>query len=293
MSRNFIKGGYVVMQKTDAVSIDNNEAFQKRIEELMVAQETTFTEEDTEGFSEGLDALQVAELVSDEDGGGLSIAEAAAAKERAETLEKEAKENSSQMIDDARQQAQRILNEANAEADQMRQDAFHKGHEEGSQKGYEDGLQRAKEAFAEKERALEEERNALHAEYEAKCQNIEMTLVDTLTDIYSHVLSVTLSDEKDLVVKLLHKTMQTLDTGKHYLIHVPKASVASVREKKSELSKQSGIPEESIEIIEDNTLPENGCLIESDSGIYDCSLGTQLELLGKQLKLISFEKEGN
>ncbi len=294
MSRNFIKGGYVVMQKTETVPIDTNEAFQRRIEELQILQERSFgSEEETDGFSEGLDALQVAELVGDDDGTGLSLAEAEAAKAQAENLRKEAEMNSTQVIAEANAEADRIRREATEEANLMRQDAYNKGHEEGVSAGHAEGLKQAQEQYEAKFAALEQEQKRLQEEYERKCSSIEMSLVDTLTDIYSHVLGVALEDQKELVVNLLHKTLTPLDTSKNYIIHVTKEDIASVREKKSYLSKQTGIPEGNMEVIEDNTLPANGCLIESDSGIYDCGLGTQLELLSKQLKLISYEKEGN
>lgn len=46
-----------------------------------------------------------------------------------------------------------------------------------------------------------------------------------------------------------------------------------------------------VEIIEDMTLAKNECMIETDSGIYDCGLGTQLEELRKKLMLLAWKKE--
>ena len=45
-----------------------------------------------------------------------------------------------------------------------------------------------------------------------------------------------------------------------------------------------------LEVVEDITLSKNQALIETDGGIYDCSLGTQLDELGKKLRLLSYEK---
>ena len=46
-----------------------------------------------------------------------------------------------------------------------------------------------------------------------------------------------------------------------------------------------------VEIIEDMTLSEGECLIETGGGIFDCGLGTQLAGLKKELKLLSYTKE--
>jgi flagellar assembly protein FliH len=43
-----------------------------------------------------------------------------------------------------------------------------------------------------------------------------------------------------------------------------------------------------IEIIEDVTLSKNQCLIETDGGVFDCSLDVQLDNLTKTLKILSY-----
>ena len=49
-------------------------------------------------------------------------------------------------------------------------------------------------------------------------------------------------------------------------------------------------PSSSIEIVEDNTLSKNECLIETENGVFDCGLGTQLAELKQKLMLLSYEK---
>ena len=44
-----------------------------------------------------------------------------------------------------------------------------------------------------------------------------------------------------------------------------------------------------MEIIEDMTLKKNECMVETDGGIYDCSLDGQLEALRKELLLLSYD----
>ena len=49
-------------------------------------------------------------------------------------------------------------------------------------------------------------------------------------------------------------------------------------------------PNSTLEIIEDPTLRENECIIESEGGLFDCSLGIELEELTRTLKLLSFDR---
>jgi len=45
-------------------------------------------------------------------------------------------------------------------------------------------------------------------------------------------------------------------------------------------------PDANLEIVEDPTLNENECIIETDGGIFDCSVGVELEELSRKLKTL-------
>ena len=45
-----------------------------------------------------------------------------------------------------------------------------------------------------------------------------------------------------------------------------------------------------MELVEDMTLSRSQCFIETENGIYDCSLDTQLSELKRKLKLLSYER---
>ena len=46
-----------------------------------------------------------------------------------------------------------------------------------------------------------------------------------------------------------------------------------------------------IEIMEDISLPPDSCMIETDGGIFDCSLGTELSELSTKLRMLSYSKD--
>ena len=62
-----------------------------------------------------------------------------------------------------------------------------------------------------------------------------------------------------------------------------------ISERKDQLSDGLGSTD-TIEVIEDLTLRQSECFIESEGGIYDCGIGTELELLKKELMLLSYQK---
>ena len=57
---------------------------------------------------------------------------------------------------------------------------------------------------------------------------------------------------------------------------------------KDELQEQVG-QYVTIEIISDNELTDNMCVIHTDSGVFDCSLDIQLDNLTRDLKSLSLD----
>ena len=128
---------------------------------------------------------------------------------------------------------------------------------------------------------------ALDAEYEAKMSELEPKMVEALTDIYSHVFGIDLSGRNDVVLHLLKDTIRNIESSKNFLVHVSKEDREYVSENRDVLTEGLG-GSATVEVIEDITLSAGNCFIETDGGIFDCSLGTELELLRKELRILSY-----
>lgn len=268
-------------EKKNKRIIDSNQAVSERIKKLSELLETPPDEDFAEGFSEGLDAEQVDALLADQD-------EIAAEKERNEAAQKlidEASEQAQQIIEDANAEAARIIDEANANAAQIMEDARAKGEAEGNEKGYAEGLERA----AEIERQAEEKSAEFDRQYEEKISELEPKFVDTLTSIYSHVFGIDLSDRNDVVLYLLKDAIRNIEGARNFLVHVSKDDHEYVNANKEELTAGIG-SSATVELIEDVTLTKGNCFIETDGGIFDCSIGTELELLKKELRTLSYSE---
>lgn len=72
-------------------------------------------------------------------------------------------------------------------------------------------------------------------------------------------------------------------------MHVSKDDYPYVSMQKNHLTETAIGGQGVLDIIEDITLRKNECMIETDGGIFDCGVGTQLEELTKRLKLLSFD----
>lgn len=284
---NLLKSGNVV-KHDEARVIDSNAKVAERLQYLSeILSEVPAEDDFVEGFTAGLDAIQVEQLLGDPE--AEMPAEAPTFDTQAfEQMKADAQAEVDDMLNAAREEAEGIIASANAEANQIRERAKADGHDEGYQIGYDEGVSIAREAEAKCEQRTAE----LEAYYARKIDELEPEFVDKITEIYEHVFKISLSDKKELVHYLLTDAMRNIEGSKTFLIHVSRDDFEYVSERKDELSQ--GLPGTSVvEVIEDMTLSESQCFIEADSGIFDCGLGTELMLLRKELTLLSFRADSS
>ena len=120
-------------------------------------------------------------------------------------------------------------------------------------------------------------------------RELEPRFIEALTGIYEHIFKVDLSDYHELVTTLLCNTMQKIEGCRNLLIHVSGNDYENVKENKERLQKEAGGSTVSVEIAEDKTLSAGQAMIETENGVYDCSLDTELSELTRKLKLLSYE----
>lgn len=179
-----------------------------------------------------------------------------------------------------------IIEEAKSEGYQQ---GFEQGQNDGFAQGHQDGLDSVTQEREQLHAEAEQVRASLEEEYARKIKELEPIFIDTLTGIYEHIFHVSLKNSRELIVYLIQNTMRNIETGGTYLIHVSKEDYPFASMQKRELIKGTNIAIENVELLEDVTLGKNECMIETGNGVFDCSLGTQLEALNEELRLLSYE----
>ncbi len=289
--RNLYKAGWVRVTDEDKCVIDSNNLVAERIEEwenirrANAAALPSFDEEETEGeaseFVSGLAGEELDALFADGEGSGnvIKAAEAEAGREAAEA-------EAERIVAEARAQALEIEAQARRDADIQRANAV----EEGSRQGYDEGYAKGMAEVDGLKRELAERRRQLEAEFDELLEDLEPRFVDTITDIYSHIFGVELSDNRDILIHLIDSTLRKVESSKTFIVHVSAEDYPYVNMQKQTLMEGAVAGRGLIEIIEDIALGKGDCLIETDGGIFDCGLGTQLEGLTKKLQVLSYEK---
>lgn len=279
-SHNIYKFNQIVLQDSETRVIDSNERMAEKIAELSKNLQETMEENDgeffTEEFTDGIEAVRVSQLLDDE--GSNVIKEPVYDGPSPQEL-----------LDEAREQADAMLEQAKEEAEALKNHAYEEALAKGREKGYADGLQEAEALKEELRREYQEKEEQLTRYYQNKLEELEPSLVDALTDVYEHIFHVNFSDNRDVIIHLLKNTLQKMEGSGEYLIHVSKDDMAFVSMQKNDLLEAGGVVSANFDIIEDVTLKKNQCLIETENGIFDCSLGVELKELKKQLLLLSYE----
>lgn len=267
-----------VINKDERV-IDYNDLIKKKIQTIM---ESKHNEMDADGFINGLHADVVEELISDDGTADALTDDAAMGEQQAAASLENTNAEAERIIEEARLQAEQIIADANKNADA----AF----EEAKQNGYYEGNEKAQEEMNIKQAQLEVEfdnkRKELEQEYNNLKESIEPELVEVITDVFRKVTGVVAEDNQEIILHLINDVMHNADGSRDYVIKV------SPDDYKFLVNNQGKIycamsREVNIDIVEDATLERNQCMIETNTGIFNCSLDIELNNLIKNIKLLS------
>ena len=284
LSSNLYKAGFIHLGESARV-IDMNEILEQRLKEeaerrsrqpereLVAAQD---------GFTEGLDAEKV-DVLLEPDAEAASTQNASIQEQEQLNREIEAARNE---LAGLQAQIEQEKEQAQLEIEQMKAKTFEEANEQGYQEGYRKGM----DSVQELQKQYEAERLQQEQEYQKKLEEMEPMMVDTLCDVYSHIFKVEAKEHKELVLKLLQDTLLKVDSTGSIMIHVAKEDYAYVQEQKAALLEEAGMQSGSVEIVSDATLARAQCMIETEGGVYDCSLDTELAELKRRLMLLAYQK---
>ena len=283
MSNPIIYSALVREDVENPREINSNNLLEKKLSSLKMRQESELREKlqlDGEAGEEQFDpdGNPIFEEVSL---GGDAPADFVS-KEELERLEAEAQERADEIIAHANEEAERIIANANSEAEATKSNAFQHGKEEGYQAGLfqtQEELQRAKDDF-------EAQVNALREEINAERLNLEKEVVDVVLEVIDKVFHCQLDGKKDIIFSLCNDALLHVDDTKEILVRVAKESLSEFQTRLPELQERvrEGV---SISVTEDPMLSGDQCMIETESGIIDCSLGVEFDSLIRDIKSLS------
>ena len=279
MSSNLVKQKIMIVPKSvEKRVIDSNGQIERRLGDVLKI-----------NHPEGDFVAGIAAEVLDVDGEGAAgnIIKAKEDEDPRTVLER-AKSEAQDILERAEAEAEEIRNEARAQAEaekgQVLQQARNQGYQEGQAKAQAEG-EALKQELRAREKALEEE-------FQRNIDVLEPQFVDTITDIYEHIFGVELGSYKEVLSYLVASTLRGQEGGHEFIIHVSRDDYPYVSVQKRQILAGAVSSNSNVDVVEDLTLGKNECMIETESGIFDCGLGTQLAELKNKLMLLAWSKEG-
>lgn len=286
---NFYRGNYVVAGEQVKRVINSNDQIAQKLRLIMEEQERMRREELLRQRREALEARREAgEEVPEEDDS--EFTEGLFAQEL--ILESEP-EPETDYVAQAQAEAEQILIDAEAKATMMHDEAFKNAeilkqmaHDEGYEQGYQEGKARLEEEIAAERAQIAQLEQQLRTEHEKRLQEMEPQLLDTILTVFDEVFRMQFEGRRELLLHLVMNAMRGIRETRQYKIHVCEEEVAYLREQKAVLQEKVG-EDVQIEIVMDPGLHESQCIIDADSGVYDCSLDVEMDNLIRTLRSLS------
>ena len=170
--------------------------------------------------------------------------------------------------------AEDIIADAEAEAARIREEAK-AAFEAEKKRGYDEGIQNGKMEIAMQKLDLVDESVAFMESVEGKMADVVMKALK------SCVVEI---GDKDMVVNIVRKTMNAvIRTQRHVTLKVAPEMVETVKGRLQEI--MTPYPTvETFDVVEDARIKGPACVLETEAGVADASVDTQLAAIERSLK---------
>lgn len=207
-------------------------------------------------------------------------------KESPEELLAKAKEEAEQILNRAKEEAEKLIDSAQIKSEEILEEAKEDGHREGYAEGEKQARAELEAEYDHRKEELEEFKLKLQEDYNREMHELEPKLLDVILTVVEKVFHIQFDDKKEILLHLVENTIANIEGCKNFRIRVGEEQKNFLEYHKEEVLDRIG-HDMSLEILGDTSLVGNQCVIETDTGVFDCSLGVQLENLIKDLRTLS------
>ncbi len=213
------------------------------------------------------------------------VVEEVAPEDPAEILQK-AKDEAEMLLRKAREESESALTKAKEQAQQIMSQAKKDGHQEGYEQGFAQMKGELEEEYEKRREELEQFKLKLQEDYNREMHDLEPKLLDVIVSVVEKVFHIQFGDKKEILLYLIGNTIANIEGCKAFRIRIAEEQKVFLDTHKEEILDRIG-HDMSIELVPDVSLDGTQCVIETDTGVFDCSLGVQLENLIKDLRALS------
>ena len=195
-----------------------------------------------------------------------------------------------ELLEQARIEAESVVASAKAEAIKLVDDAKREAElicEQRKIEGYNEGVSKMNaELESEKTRIqkeLIEMKQRLQMEHDEKLKTMESDIVDAVITVFNRVFDIQFEDKKQILLHLINNTLMSVEVGKEFHIRVSTTNYKFIESRIGDIKEKIG-NDVNIEIVNDMSLGPDDCIIETDSGIFNCGIDMELANLEKDIR---------
>jgi len=200
-------------------------------------------------------------------------------------MEKELRTQADVILEQARAQGEQLKVKSKLAAEAEKLELF----ESAKREGYEQGRLMLQKELEQLEAQYAEREQQLVAEYERKLSELEPKATEVIIELLKSITGVCLENKKGIVSHLISGALSDADRSAAFLIKVSKEDYEEVKAS-ADTFRNMFDREVTLEIVQDSLFRKGECMIETDTNIIDCSLGTQLEGLIEDIRLLSVQE---
>ncbi|MGB9779295.1 FliH/SctL family protein [Caldanaerobacter sp.] len=191
--------------------------------------------------------------------------------ERAKQVQKE-------VLSKTREDIEKMLRAAEKRAKELEEEYRIKGYEDGYRAGYEEGYKKGEE----KAKVLIEEAKALKDEILEEKKRLykaaESEMVNVILEAVEKIVGRHVEEDKDLILTLIKKGMENYNAFDKVTVRVSEDDYEYCLKNKDKILKDVELLDE-INIVKDLSLRKGDCIIETNSGVVNSGVTTQLKTL--------------
>lgn len=278
---NLIKSVYFNVDPSEVRVIDSDEKVEEFIPDIFekpqTAQEYSFQD---------LEAAQIddadAELTPFEDGISVIHMDDVVSQER-EKLEQQLREDQEKILEEAQKTVDEMIADAQSQVDSIKESAY----SEGIAQGLEEGRIQASQELETMKLELQKEYDQRFHELDEQEKGLEPAFAELVVSLVRKLTGVVCEDKKNVILYLIGNSMKNLERTNKLVLRISKTDISRVAAKKDTFKAIArGVSE--FEIVEDDSLSQNQCIIETDNKVIDCSLDAQLQNLEEHVKMLVY-----
>ena len=202
--------------------------------------------------------------------------------EKADAIKRQAQDEAQKIIAEAQARAAQMENEVRATLENERKEARDSGHMEGRDEGYAEGK-------AEAERLIKRTQTILERVQDKRKEILNETekeIVDLVLLITRKVIKVLSETQKNIIITNTIQALRKVKTKGDVIIRVNLTDLKIATEHKQEFI-QILEGNNLLTIIEDSSVDQGGCIVETDFGEIDARISSQLAELENKILDIS------